>query len=169
MMNPAIKYEVSLYNSVTLNNRKVNTVALLVLIDEKPHAAFYPAEWACDFIERNAEKLIRMHDGVRLREIKVTSNGASCRNLPMRALVKNAVMLVPIASKAGNHDFEKAVRKIVGGKFFGTMKNHPCDVIAEKWGRIECKGLGGAWHVECDENGNIVTSDRLTEIHDDDE
>ena len=169
MMNPAIKYEVSLYNSVTLNNRKVNTVALLVLIDEKPHAAFYPATWACDFIERNLEKLIRVHDGVRLREIKVTSNGASCRNLPMRALVKNAAMLVPIASKAGNHEFEKAVRNITGGKFFGTMKNHPCDVIAEKWGRIECKGLGGAWHVERDENGNIITTDRLTEILDDDE
>lgn len=169
MMNHETMKEVSLYNSVILNSRKVNTVALLVLIDEKPHAAFYPATWACDFIERNLEKLIRVHDGVRLREIKVTSNGASCRNLPMRALVKNAAMIVPIASKAGNHDFEKAVRNIVGGKFFGTMKNHPCDVISDSWGRIECKGLGGAWHVERDENGNIVTSDRLTEILDDDE
>lgn len=167
MLNPAIKQEVSLYNSVTLNNRKVNTVALLVLIDEKPYAAFYPAAWACDFVERNLEKLIRVHDGVRLREIKVTENGASCRNLAMRALVKNAVMLMPIASKAGNHVFEKAVRKIVGGKFFGTMKNHPCDVIAEGWGRIECKGLGGAWHVERDKDGNIITTDRLTEIEDD--
>lgn len=169
MMNPAIEYEVSLYNSVTLNDRKVNTIALLVLIDEKPYAAFYSAEWLCAFVERNADKLIRVHDGVRLREIKVTENGASCRNLAMRALVKNAVMLVPIASKAGNHVFEKAVRKITDGRFFGSMKNHPCDVIAERWGRIECKGLGGAWHVERDKDGNIITTDRLAEIKFDDD
>lgn len=167
MMNNETLKEIRIYDDVLLKVRKVNTIALLVLIDEKPHAAFYPADWACAFVERNAEKLIRVHDGVRLREVKVTSNGASCRNLAMRALVKNAVMLVPIASKAGNHEFEKAVRKITSGKFFGTMKNHPCDVIAENWGRIECKGLGGAWHVERDEDGNIITTDRMTEIEDD--
>ena len=166
MMNRETMQEIRTYNAITLEKRKANTFALMVLVDERPFAAFFKAEKLAAFVERNADKLVRVHDGVRLREIKVAGNGASCRNLAMRALVNNAEMLVPIASKAGSHEFEKAVRAITHGRFFGTMKNHPCDVIAERWGRIECKGLGGAWHVERDENGNIITTDRITEIDD---
>lgn len=164
MLNNETMQEIRTYNAITLERRKVNTFALMVLVDDRPFAAFFRAEKFAAFLERNADKLVRVHDGVRLREIKVTANGASCRNLAMRALVNNAEMLVPIASKVGSHEFEKAVRAIVKGRFFGTMTNHPCDVIAEHWGRIECKGLGGAWHVERDENGNIITTDRITEI-----
>lgn len=136
--------------------RKVNKMAVLMVVDGKTCVGLYEMESFMARLVNNAEKLVRLHDGVRMREF-IIKNGA--RNLAMLALVKNAERLIPIEGKIGDNSLEKALAKKLGGRWVGGIKYHPCDIILRDGTRIEVKGLGGSVQADYDSNtGKLVSS-----------
>ena len=143
------------YNRV-MAGRKVNKVALMMVYNGKPCVGLYERETLMMRLMRDAEKLVRVHDGVRLREI-VIKNGS--RNMAMLSLFKSAETLIPMDSKAGDNALEKALAKKLGGRWIGGIKHHPCDIILRDGTRIEVKGLGGSIQTDYDsKTGKLVSS-----------
>ena len=143
------------YNRV-MESRKVNKIALLMVYNGKPCVGLYEREMLMARLMRDVEKLVRMHDGVRLREIVIKNGG---RNMAMLSLFKSAEMLIPMNSKAGDNALEKALAKKLGGRWIGGIKYHPCDIILRDGTRIEVKGLGGSVQPDYDsKTGKLVSS-----------
>lgn len=143
------------YNMV-MAGRKVSKVALLMVYNGKPCIGLYERETLMLRLVRDAEKLVRVHDGVRLREI-IIKNGS--RNMAMLSLFKSAEMVIPMESKKGDNALEKALAKKLGGRWIGGMKHHPCDILLRDGTRIEVKGLGGSVQPDYDsKTGKLVSS-----------
>lgn len=143
------------YNTV-MEMRKVSKIALLMVYNGKPCIGLYERETLMMRLTRDAEKLVRVHDGVRLREIIIKNGG---RNMAMLSLFKSAEMLIPMDSKAGDNALEKKLAKKLGGRWIGGIKYHPCDIILRDGTRIEVKGLGGSVQPDYDsKTGKLVSS-----------
>ena len=143
------------YNTV-MEMRKVSKIALLMVYNGKPCIGLYERETLMMRLTRDAEKLVRVHDGVRLREIIIKNGG---RNMAMLSLFKSAEMLIPMDSKAGDNTLEKKLAKKLGGRWIGGIKYHPCDIILRDGTRIEVKGLGGSVQPDYDsKTGKLVSS-----------
>lgn len=143
------------YNMV-MTGRKVNKIALLMVYNGKPCIGLYERETLMFRLMRDAEKLVREHDGVRLREIIIKNGG---RNIAMLSLFKSADMLIPMESKKGDNALEKALAKKLGGRWIGGIKYHPCDILLRDGTRIEVKGLGGSVQPDYDsKTGKLVSS-----------
>ena len=136
--------------------RKVSKIALLMVYNGKPCVGLYERETLMARLMRDVEKLVRVHDGVRLREFIIKNGG---RNMAMLSLFKSAEMLIPMDSKAGDNALEKALAKKLGGRWIGGIKYHPCDIILRDGTRIEVKGLGGSVQPDYDsKTGKLVSS-----------
>lgn len=143
------------YNRI-MESRKVNKIALLIVYNGKPCIGLYEREALMMRLMHDAEKLVRVHDGVRLREFIIKNGG---RNMAMLSLFKSAEMLIPMNSKAGDNTLEKALAKKLGGRWIGGIKYHPCDIILRDGTRIEVKGLGGSVQPDYDsKTGKLVSS-----------
>lgn len=143
------------YNMV-MAGRKVNKLALLMVYNGRSCVGMYERETLMMRLMRDAEKLVRVHDGVRLREF-IIKNGS--RNMAMLSLFKSAEMLIPMDSKAGDNALEKALARKLGGRWIGGIKYHPCDIILRDGTRIEVKGLGGSVQPDYDsKTGKLVSS-----------
>ena len=143
------------YNMV-MAGRKVGKVALLMVYNGKPCIGLYERETLMMRLMRDVEKLVRVHDGVRLREI-IIKNGS--RNMAMLSLFKSAEVVIPMESKKGDNALEKALAKKLGGRWIGGMKHHPCDILLRDGTRIEVKGLGGSVQPDYDsKTGKLVSS-----------
>ena len=143
------------YNMI-MAGRKVSKIALLMIYNGKPCVGLYERETLMIRLMRDAEKLVRVHDGVRLREFIIKNGG---RNMAMLSLFKSAEMLIPMDSKAGDNMLEKALAKKLGGRWIGGMKYHPCDILMRDGTRIEVKGLGGSVQPDYDsKTGKLVSS-----------
>lgn len=142
------------YNSV-MEMRKVHKVALLMVVNGKPCVGMYERVALMTRIMRDMDKLVRNHDGVRLREIVIKNGG---RNMAMLSLFKSAEKLIPMESKKGDNALEKALAKKLGGRWLGGLRHHPCDIILRDGTRIEVKGLGGSVQPDYDKNGKLVSS-----------
>ena len=142
------------YNSV-MEMRKVHKVALLMVVNGKPCVGMYERVALMTRIMRDMDKLVRNHDGVRLREIVIKNGG---RNMAMLSLFKSAERLIPMESKKGDNALEKALAKKLGGRWLGGLRHHPCDIILRDGTRIEVKGLGGSVQPDYDKNGKLVSS-----------
>lgn len=143
------------YNMV-MEGRKVNKIALLMVYNGEPCIGIYERETLMKRLMRDAEKLVRVHDGVRLREIIIKNGG---RNMAMLSLIKSAEMLIPMESKVGNNELEKKLAKKLGGRWIGGIKYHPCDILLRDGTRIEVKGLGGSVQADYDsKTGKLVSS-----------
>ena len=143
------------YNSV-MAMRKVDKIALLMVYNGKPCIGLYERETLMLRLVRDAAKLVREHDGVRLRELNI-KNGS--RNMAMLSLFKSAEMLIPMESKKGDNALEKALAKKLGGRWIGSWKYHPCDILLKDGTRIEVKGLGGSVQPDYDnKTGKLVSS-----------
>lgn len=162
-MNPKDLYIVDDYIDVMLNVRKVDKIALLMIVDEIPCVTIHNARAFCERIRRDWYQLLQSHDGIRLGRFAF-KNGS--RNLAILSLYKSAESVHRISSKAGDADFERTVAKLLNGRRFGGMKHHPCDVLLKDGTRIECKGLTGAFHADYDEDGKLVSSVELKETFD---
>lgn len=143
------------YNMI-MAGRKVSKIALLMVYNGKPCIGIYERETLMVRLMRDAEKLVRVHDGVRLREFIIKNGG---RNIAMLSLFKSADMLIPMESKKGDNALEKALAKKLGGRWIGGIKYHPCDIILRDGTRIEVKGLGGSVQADYDsKTGKLVSS-----------
>lgn len=143
------------YNAV-MAMRKVGKIALLMVYNGKPCIGIYERETLMMRLVRDAEKLVRVHDGVRLRELNIKNGG---RNMAMLSLFKSADMLIPMESKKGDNALEKALAKKLGGRWIGGFKHHPCDILLRDGTRIEVKGLGGSVQPDYDsKTGKLVSS-----------
>lgn len=143
------------YNMV-MTGRKVNKIALLMVYNGKPCIGLYERETLMIRLMRDVEKLVRVHDGVRLREFIIKNGG---RNIAMLSLFKSADMLIPMESKKGDNALEKALAKKLGGRWIGGIKYHPCDILLRDGTRIEVKGLGGSVQPDYDsKTGKLVSS-----------
>ena len=139
-----------------MEGRKVSKIALLMVYNGKPCVGLYERETLMMRLMRDVEKLVRVHDGVRLREFIIKNGG---RNMAMLSLFKSAEMLIPMDSKAGDNTLEKALAKKLGGRWIGGIKHHPCDIILRDGTRIEVKGLGGSVQPDYDsKTGKLVSS-----------
>lgn len=143
------------YNNV-MEMRKVGKIALLMVYNGTPCIGLYERETLMARLVRDVDKLVRVHDGVRLREI-VIKNGS--RNMAMLSLFKSAEMIIPMESKAGNNELEKKLARKLGGRWLGGLKYHPCDIILKDGTRIEVKGIGGSMQPDYDsKTGKLVSS-----------
>lgn len=142
------------YNMV-MAGRKVNKIALLMVYNGKPCIGIYEREALMIRLIRDADRLVRVHDGVRLREITIKNGG---RNMAMMSLFRSAEVLIPMESKKGDNALEKMLAKKLGGRWIGSFKHHPCDIVLRDGTRIEVKGLGGAVQADYDKNGKLVSS-----------
>lgn len=139
-----------------MEGRKVNKIALLMVYNGKPCVGLYERETLMMRLMRDVEKLVRVHDGVRLREFVIKNGG---RNIAMLSLFKSAEVLIPMESKAGDNTLEKALAKKLHGRWIGGIKHHPCDIILRDGTRIEVKGLGGSVQPDYDsKTGKLVSS-----------
>lgn len=143
------------YNSV-MEKRKINKIALLMVVDGKPCIGIYERVALMARLTRDVDKLVRVHDGVRMREFVIKNGG---RNMAMLSLFKSAEKLIPMESKKGDNALEKALAKKLGGRWIGGIKYHPCDIILRDGTRIEVKGLGGSVQPDYDsKTGKLVSS-----------
>lgn len=143
------------YNAI-MAGRKVNKVALLMVYNDKPCIGLYEREILMARLIRDVDKLVRVHDGVRLREIVIKNGG---RNMAMLSLFKSAEKLIPMESKKGDNTLEKALAKKLGGRWLGGLKYHPCDILLKDGTRIEVKGIGGSVQPDYDsKTGKLVSS-----------
>ena len=153
-----MKSTVKEYSEYVVNVRKVSKFAVMLKVDGKFIVKLYNADYLTARIDANMEKLIRDHDGVRLREIAISSNLDKVKNLAMRNLATHGETFMELPKRIGDNELEKLVARALGGKWLGRLKGHPCDVILRDGTRIEVKGLGGAWHLEKDKNGKVRDS-----------
>lgn len=142
------------YNNI-LEMRKVGKVALLMVVNGQPCVGMYERVALMARLTRDASRLVREHDGVRLREIVIKNGG---RNMAMLSLFKSAEKLIPMESKKGDNALEKALAKKLGGRWLGGLRYHPCDILLRDGTRIEVKGLGGSVQPDYDKNGKLVSS-----------
>lgn len=142
------------YNAI-LEMRKVRKVALLMVVNGQPCVGLYERKELMARVLRDMDKLVRLHDGVRLREFVIKNGG---RNMAMLSLFKSAEMVIPMDSKKGDNALEKKLAKKLGGRWLGGLKYHPCDIILRDGTRIEVKGLGGSVQPDYDKDGKPVSS-----------
>ena len=150
-----MKNKMNDYNNI-LEMRKVRKIALLMVVNGQPCVGMYERTALMARLLRDANKLVRVHDGVRLREIVIKNGG---RNMAMLSLFKSAEMVIPMDSKKGDNALEKKLAKKLGGRWLGSLKYHPCDIILRDGTRIEVKGLGGSVQPDYDsKTGKPVSS-----------
>lgn len=162
-MNQKDLYVVDDYINVMLNVRKVDKIALLMVVNDIPCVTIHDANAFCKRVRRDWYKLLQNHDGIRFGRF-VFKNGS--RNLEIYSLYKSAESVYAIDSKAGDSELENTVARLLNGRRFGGMKHHPCDVLLKDGTRIECKGLTGAFHADYDEDGKLISSVELKEKFD---
>lgn len=128
-----------------LRENHVDKVAVMFIRFGRPVAKIYAREYFQSCLEKNIDRLVQVHDGIRLARFVM---GSGAKNLPLLSLWNNSEMEFEIESAKGGESFEKSIAEHLHGEWVGAQYQSAYDVILKDGTRIECKGIGGAWHIE---------------------